>query len=172
MRTGTIAMMLTLLVAGLAIGCNSPSVGKDAYSYSHERHLFLKSDMTASRDCHRCDLRGASLYLAKLPNADLRGVNLGCSNIRCVDLTYANLAGADLSGANLTDAILTRANLTGADLSDANLTGATLGWANLTGADLTGANLSETDLFEANLDGVIGADFSGAEEVPAKYLKD
>jgi uncharacterized protein YjbI with pentapeptide repeats len=45
-------------------------------------------------------------------------------------------------------------------------------WADLSGADLTGANLYEADLEGANLDGVIGADFTGALNVPAKYLKD
>jgi uncharacterized protein YjbI with pentapeptide repeats len=44
--------------------------------------------------------------------------------------------------------------------------------ADLSGADLTGANLYEADLEGANLDGVIGADFTGALNVPAKYLKD
>jgi uncharacterized protein YjbI with pentapeptide repeats len=38
--------------------------------------------------------------------------------------------------------------------------------------DLTGANLSGKDLTGANLDGVIGADFTSALNVPAKYLKD
>ena len=42
----------------------------------------------------------------------------------------------------------------------------------LSGADLTGANLSDVDLSGANLDGVIGADFSRAKNVPPKYLKD
>jgi uncharacterized protein YjbI with pentapeptide repeats len=44
--------------------------------------------------------------------------------------------------------------------------------ADLSGADLTNANLYEADLEGANLDGVIGADFTGALNVPAKYLKD
>ena len=39
-------------------------------------------------------------------------------------------------------------------------------------ADLTGANLTDADLTGANLDGVIGADFSRAKNVPSKYLKD
>ena len=34
--------------------------------------------------------------------------------------------------------------------------------------DLRGANLSGADLFGAHLDGVIGADFSGALNVPAR----
>jgi uncharacterized protein YjbI with pentapeptide repeats len=45
------------------------------------------------------------------------------------------------------------------------------------GCDLAGANLSEADLtaanlFGADLNGVHGADFTGALNVPAKYLKD
>ena len=39
-------------------------------------------------------------------------------------------------------------------------------------ADLSGANLTEADFFGANLDGVIGADLSGALNVPDKYVKD
>ena len=68
-----------------------------------------------------------------------------------------DLGNADLSGADLTEANLVKANLTTANLSEA-----TLEIANLTRAKLTGANL----------DGVIGADFSGALNVPEKYLKD
>ena len=56
----------------------------------------------------------------------------------------------------------------GANLKDADLSGADLVWANLSGADLSGA-----DLLGANLDNVvIGADFTGARNVPAKYLGD
>ncbi|MBM11052.1 MAG: hypothetical protein CL759_03130, partial [Chloroflexi bacterium] len=39
-------------------------------------------------------------------------------------------------------------------------------------ADLRQANLTDADLTDANLDNVIGADFTGALNVPAKYLKD
>ena len=60
----------------------------------------------------------------------------------------------DLSGANLT-----RADLTG-------LLGGEFG-ANLSRADLSRATLSG-----ATLDGVIGADFTGALNVPERYLKD
>ena len=41
----------------------------------------------------------------------------------------------------------------------------------MTGADMTGADLSGEDLTRADLDGVIGADFTGALNVPDKYLK-
>ena len=67
-------------------------------------------------------------------------------------MTDANLSG----GIDLSDANLTNANLTGAFMSRANLTG----------ADLTGADLSDTDL-----SGVYRADFRGAMNVPAEYLK-
>ena len=42
---------------------------------------------------------------------------------------------------------------------------------NLSGADLSGANLFGTVLTGANLDDVIGADFTGALNVPEQYLK-
>ena len=74
----------------------------------------------------------------------------------------ANLKDADLSGADLAGAYLFRAKLPGADLTGANLV-----WTDLSGADLSGA-----DLLGANLDNVIGADFTGAINIPLKYLKD
>ena len=79
----------------------------------------------------------------------------------------ANLKDADLSGADLSERILQAADLSGADLAGADLV-----WANLSGANLSGADLSGADLLGANLDNVIGADFTGARNVPAKYLGD
>ena len=64
---------------------------------------------------------------------------------------------------------LTMADLSGAKLSLVDLSGTQLYMANLSGADLSGANLTEADFFEANLDGVIGADLSGALNVPPRY---
>ena len=93
-------------------------------------------------DCTRCDLRGVDLTRASLIWANLSGANL----------SKAMLYQADLSRSNLANAILTDANLSGGiDLSDANL---------------TGADLSDTDL-----SGVYRADFRGAMNVPAEYLK-
>ena len=43
--------------------------------------------------------------------------------------------------------------------------------ANLANANLTGANLRFANLTGADLAGVIGANFSGALNVPEKYLK-
>ena len=53
------------------------------------------------------------------------------------------------------------------DLSGANLTGTYLYGANLGVANLIGANLTGADLTL-----VVGADFSGALNVPDKYVKD
>ena len=111
------------------------------------------------KSCHECNLTMADLSGAKLSLVDLSGTQL----------YMANLSGADLSGANLKDALLQEALLQEANLSGADLSGAKLYMANLSGADLSGANLTETDFFEANLDGVIGADLSGALNVPARY---
>jgi len=99
------------------------------------------------KDCTRCDLRGADLVLADLTGADLMKADLSGAN-----LIKADLSDANLSGANLLFVLLVLADLTGANLADADLTGA--------------------DLEGANLDGVIGADFSGALNVSPKYLKD
>ena len=85
------------------------------------------------------------------------------AGLACNDLGQLKQSGfnecveCDLSGANLTGAYLYGANLTGA-----NLAGADLGVANLIGANLTGADLTL----------VVGADFSGALNVPDKYVKD
>ena len=54
------------------------------------------------------------------------------------------------------------------DLRRASLVGANLRGADLSRASLWQANLSGADLFGAHLDGVIGADFSGALNVPAR----
>jgi len=82
-------------------------------------------------------------------------------------LYRASVYWVNLTGANLSGARLTGANLFGADLE-----GADLGHAILIKADLTGAYLSGANLDGATLDDVIGADFTGALNVPEKYLKD
>ena len=95
----------------------------------------------------------------------------GCK-LAGADLSMERLTEANLSRADLTDADLKSADLFGADLREANLTGADLTGANLKSADLFGADLREADLRYANLDGVIGVDFTGALNVPERYLKD
>jgi uncharacterized protein YjbI with pentapeptide repeats len=116
---------------------------------------------------HNADLSGANLTGADLTGADLLQADLSGANLTGADLTGADLLQADLSGANLTGANLTGANLTGANLTETDLTG-----ANLDGANLTNANLFRADLSGAKLYDVIGADFTGALNVPEKYLKD
>ena len=116
-------------------------------------------------------------WLGNSAETNLTGANLSGYWWHNADLSGANLTGADLTGADLLQADLSGANLTGANLTGANLTGANLTETDLTGANLDGANLTNADLFRADLSGaklydVIGADFTGALNVPAKYLKD
>ena len=72
---------------------------------------------------------------------------------------------------NLFQANLSGYNLFRADLSGANLTGAYLFRANLVEAYLNDAQLYDADLTRANLHNA-HADFTGAKNVPAKYLQD
>ena len=116
-------------------------------------------------------------WLGNSAETNLTGANLSGYWWHNADLSGANLTGADLTGADLLQADLSGANLTGANLTGANLTGANLTETDLTGANLDGANLTNADLFRADLSGaklydVTGADFTGALNVPEKYLKD
>jgi uncharacterized protein YjbI with pentapeptide repeats len=122
-----------------------------------------------TKECIRCDLRGADLAGANLNEANLEGASLQGANLQGTTLVRAYLVGANLSQANLTEAVLTGSNLTlasltessleGADLSAANLQGANLQLANLKGAKLIAptliqdADLRNTNLEDANIQG-------------------
>jgi uncharacterized protein YjbI with pentapeptide repeats len=120
------------------------------------------------------DLRGASLQLADLSRAYLRGTslrgvdlrlaNLSRTDLREADLSEARLYGVDLRGANLRLTNLREADLRGARLYEADLRGADLNGADLRGAHLRLTNLRETDLREADLRGanLRGANLYGA----------
>lgn len=105
--------------------------------------------LLTSRQCPRCDLRGADLV-----HADLRG---------------ANLQGAVLVGANLGRANLQASNLQGADLRQASLLGANLSGTQLQGARLDGADLRQADLQGAQVNPVSlqRAHLQGAQHLPA-----
>jgi hypothetical protein len=132
----------------------------------------MQSASLAGADLTYADLGGADLYAANLYDANLRMANLTGANLTEANLTEADLSDANLTDANLFGADLDEANLTGANLTGANLANAWLNEADLSGSDLSDANLTDANLFGADLDGVIGADFTGALNVPAKYLKD
>ena len=57
------------------------------------------------------------------------------------------------------------------DCSGCDMGGAELLDADLTNADLAGVTVPRANLIGANLDGVKYADFTGAKNVPEKYLK-
>ncbi len=117
-------------------------------------------------DLLRANLSGADLSGANLSGADLSGADLSDSDLSGASLWLANLRGASLVGADLTEIDLEDALLQEANLSRADLSGAKMFLVNLSMADLSGANLADADLFGADLSGVIGADFSGALNVP------
>jgi len=145
-----IAGMLLMLASAQIISCNSAPSATPMPTLTKAEALLKMAQAGAN-----------------LKDADLSGADLSERILQAADLS-----GADLSGADLTGAYLFRADLSGADLSGADLSSANLIWANLSGADLSGADLSGADLLGANLDNVIGADFTGALNVPAKYLGD
>jgi hypothetical protein len=169
--------MLLILTSVLIIGCSSatesPSapkeevttsiskpttVGKDVHSFAQRVNPKQQDDVVS---CQECDLKMASLV-----GANLRGADLSDSDLSGASLWLVNLRGASLVGADLTEIDLEKALLQEANLSRADLSGAKLFLANLSRADLSGANLADADLFGADLSGVIGADFSGALNVP------
>ena len=174
--------MLLILTSVLIIGCSSatesPSapkeevttsiskpttVGKDVHSFAQRVNPKQQDDVVS---CQECDLKMASLVGANLRGADLSGADLSDSDLSGASLWLVNLRGASLVGADLTEIDLEKALLQEANLSRADLSGAKLFLANLSRADLSGANLADADLFGADLSGVIGADFSGALNVP------
>jgi hypothetical protein len=159
--------MLLILTSVLIIGCSSatesPSapkeevttsiskpttVGKDVHSFAQRVNPKQQDDVVS---CQECDLKMASLVGANLSGADLSDSDLSGASLWLVNLRGASLVGADLTEIDLEKALLQEANLSRADLS---------------GAKLFLANLADADLFGADLSGVIGADFSGALNVP------
>lgn len=69
-----------------------------------------------TRQCSRCDLRGANLR-----GADLKSVDLTAADLTDADLTGADLRGAYLAKANLTNARLLHPNLASTDLRGATM---------------------------------------------------
>jgi hypothetical protein len=75
-----------------------------------------------------------------------------------IELEHTDLRGAELGGTDLSRFCFAGANLDGAVLTGCDLTDATFTGASLRGADLTGATLTRADLTGADLDGAIGLD--------------
>jgi len=98
---------------------------------------------------HGVNLRGAQgpvrMVMAKMQDADLRGVKFADSALHQSDLRRADLREADLR----------RVSLESADLSDADLRRARLDAANLSNATLTGADLRGASLRAALIDPTI-----------------
>jgi len=84
--------------------CGNPARNTGANSVSLRRLLKTKQ-------CTRCNLRGASLNGANLVGADLSDA----------DLSNADLRGANMLGAHLTNANMSNAKLGGAIMPDGNI---------------------------------------------------
>lgn len=140
-------MKITFLAPAALLTTISLATAANAENFEHTRQLL------STKQCVNCDLSGAGLVMANLPNAQLSGADLSRANLSRAQLTRANFAGADLSGTSLF----------GANLAGANFKG-----ANLRGADLRQAYLSDTDLTGANLD---NANLQGALGIPVAILK-
>ena len=74
--------------------------------------------------CPGCDLSGAFLDAVVAEGGDLWNTNLRGASLYRAKLSQANLSGADLTGANLMRVSLYGADLTGAILAQAKTTGA------------------------------------------------
>ena len=170
METRTIAITLMMLVAGLAIGCSGAPEAPSQPSQNSSTVSDNKTGITPTNAPTKPNATGAETTtkdVGKDVNSFEQRVHPrqqdneescpGC-NLVTADLSEANLAGANLTGTVLMSANLTEADLTGAEMKSVYLVDASLFGADLTRADLSGANVGK----------VIGADFTGAINVPAK----
>jgi uncharacterized protein YjbI with pentapeptide repeats len=116
----------------------------------------------------KADLREAQLQEADLSEAQLQGANLRWAQLQGADLSKAQLQGANLESAELQGADLELAKLQGADLESANLQHAALFGAQLQAADLSKAQLQGANLRWAQLQ---GAELSAAQLQGADLLR-
>ncbi|WP_367154827.1 pentapeptide repeat-containing protein [Methylomonas sp. HYX-M1] len=96
------------------------------------------------------NLINASLYLADLSHADMRGVVLDSANLNLASLYQANLVHAALGSANLEGANFYQADVRYAYLGSTKLAGADFSGADLSYADLTNASGGDSVLYDAN----------------------
>lgn len=110
-----------------------------------------------TKECPRCNLKGADLSNANLERAYLVGANLSNANLHQANfensiMFLASLENSNLSNANLQATNLQYSNLNNADLTQANLDGNGLNVTQLQNAKLINTNLTEANLKCANLD--------------------
>jgi uncharacterized protein YjbI with pentapeptide repeats len=179
-RTLTIAVLSTLLVAGLALSLiaawrsddwwgfalnfGTELVGAVVVYYLLDQFIGRRERTESERAKLIAEL-GSSVQDVAVAAAEKLGQNgwlvdgsLQWASLESADLQGASLGSADLQranliGASLQGARLVRANLQEARLVRANLQGANLWSADLRGADLRGADLIWASLLSAKLDG-------------------
>lgn len=110
------------------------------YSITGET-LYQSDKPTLKEAVEAAVAKGVSLKLAKLADADLKGVSLPGADMRCADLSRTNLRGAELSGADLS-----RADMRYTNLAFAVLTGAYLSYSNFYCSNLLYTTVTDVEL--------------------------
>lgn len=108
-----------------------------------------------TRNCPKCDLRGADLRWANLRGADLRGADLRNTQLGEANLDESNLEKADLRGAEFVNSVPFRRRYEGSHgsriMEGNSFRPATIRNANMRSANLSGTNLSDVKMREADL---------------------
>jgi uncharacterized protein YjbI with pentapeptide repeats len=151
--------IFTLSLCAIIVNIATPVLAENP------QHLL---QLTKTKKCPKCDLRGANLVGIDLTDANLQNANLTGANLIFSNLTNANLQGANLNMANLTGATLNEANLNNANLIYANLINVELidtkmNQTNLTGANLVGVNFSDAEIKDIN---ITGANLTNVQGLP------
>jgi len=138
--------------------------------FLHDSNLIDNDPTNSVVDLRGADLGGTDLShtvfsLISGASINLSEANLGGTNLSHSVLSHVNLSNAFLWGADLHDAWLGEANLENANMPNTDLRKATMLDANLSGANLKGADLRGASLSRANLRGadLLGANLKGAD---------
>jgi uncharacterized protein YjbI with pentapeptide repeats len=127
----------------------------------------------------RCDLTGAVLTQAALPNTNLQHADLSGADLSRANVSTDNMAGAWLGGANLTNTHSSNVSLLNAVAPGLNISGTStlnsdnFSHAQLQGSNFSGASMSGTTFFTARMTGasLVGTVLNGGDEFTATDLQ-
>lgn len=126
--------------AGTGVDLTGATLTKLKASGSKFPSAILAKSKGAGSIWKGCDLSGADLRFAHMPESLFKG---------------ANLRGANLSGSEMRGAVFSKADLSGAKMRQMNLFQGSLEKAKLSQTDLSGSNLYEVEFLDAVLDRTI-----------------
>ena len=129
--------------------------------YQRESRKVLAQGKESPRDlvmANKSNMGGADLYSfglrgIDLSRAEMKGANLGCSDISFAKMRNAHFLGADLHNTDLTASDLSHALLTWVNLNSANMSGVRARGATINGADLRFSCMMKADFSDADLSG-------------------